>query len=217
ETDVANPISRLAAASLLFMYIQLLFFQLKTHADFFEDEQETPEEAAALVSLFSELLVGSIDGFATEMNVSKSFIGIILLPVVGNDVEHVTAVKAALNNKYTVLVPRLRKLHGFGAGANAGGGSYIGREAVGSAERNAASSCLRLHRRLDGYQSCVGDLVDREDFRPEKRFRACWQSLPDDGEVRGGRPDQAALTASGPAGDQVAVPHRVGDPVRDLH
>ncbi|KAE9260370.1 hypothetical protein PF008_g33126, partial [Phytophthora fragariae] len=31
------------------------------------------------------------------------------------------------------------------------------------------------------------------------------------------RPDQAALTASGPAGDQVAVPHRVGDPVRDLH
>ncbi|KAE8958938.1 hypothetical protein PR002_g30707 [Phytophthora rubi] len=104
------------------MYIQLLFFQLKTHADFFEDEQETPEEAAALVSLFSELLVGSIDGFATEMNVSKSFIGIILLPVVGNDVEHVTAVKAALNNKYTVLVPRLRKLHGFGAGANAGGG-----------------------------------------------------------------------------------------------
>ncbi|KAE9262566.1 hypothetical protein PF008_g32565, partial [Phytophthora fragariae] len=167
ETDVANPISRLAAASLLFMYIQLLFFQLKTHADFFEDEQETPEEAAALVSLFSELLVGSIDGFATEMNVSKSFIGIILLPVVGNDVEHVTAVKAALNNKYTVLVPRLRKLHGFGAGANAGGGSYIGREAVGSAERNAASSCLRLHRRLDGYQSCVGDLVDREDFRPE--------------------------------------------------
>ncbi|KAE9156329.1 hypothetical protein PF005_g33253, partial [Phytophthora fragariae] len=88
----------------------------------FEDEQETPEEAAALVSLFSELLVGSIDGFATEMNVSKSFIGIILLPVVGNDVEHVTAIKAALNNKYTVLVPRLRKLHGFGAGANAGGG-----------------------------------------------------------------------------------------------
>ncbi|KAE9268801.1 hypothetical protein PR003_g31322 [Phytophthora rubi] len=85
------------------MYIQLLFFQLKTHADFFEDEQETPEEAAALVSLFSELLVGSIDGFATEMNVSKSFIGIILLPVVGNDVEHVTAVKASLNNKYTVL------------------------------------------------------------------------------------------------------------------
>ncbi|KAE9358419.1 hypothetical protein PR003_g1284 [Phytophthora rubi] len=68
------------------MYIQLLFFQLKTHADFFEDEQETPEEAVALskrasaavlldatvlVSLFSELLVGSIDGFATEMNVSN--------------------------------------------------------------------------------------------------------------------------------------------------
>lgn len=96
------------------MYIQLLFFQLKTHADFFEDEQENPEEAVALskrasaavllgatllVSMFSEFLVGSIDGFATEMHLSKSFIGIILLPVVGNAVEHVTAVKVALNNK----------------------------------------------------------------------------------------------------------------------
>ncbi|KAI9895504.1 hypothetical protein PsorP6_019502 [Peronosclerospora sorghi] len=116
ELRVANTLtlSRIAAAFLLFMYIQLLFFQLKTHADFFENEQSDSEETVALskrasaavlfvstllVSLFSEFLVDSIDGFANEMSLSKSFIGIILLPVVGNAVEHVTAIKVALNNK----------------------------------------------------------------------------------------------------------------------
>ncbi|KAF4321330.1 hypothetical protein BBO99_00005043 [Phytophthora kernoviae] len=115
ETRVSNTLtlSRIAAAFLLFMYMQLLYFQLHTHADLFEDEQESEETVALskrasavvllvatlLVALFSEFLVDSIDGFANEMNLSKSFIGIILLPVVGNAVEHVTAVKVALNNK----------------------------------------------------------------------------------------------------------------------
>ncbi|CAH0489817.1 unnamed protein product [Peronospora farinosa] len=116
EIRVANTLilSRIAAAFLLFMYLQLLFFQLKTHADFFEDEHCESEEVVALsarasatvlltatllVAMFSEFLVDSIDGFAEQMHLSKSFIGIILLPVVGNAVEHVTAVKVALNNK----------------------------------------------------------------------------------------------------------------------
>ncbi|CAI5743259.1 unnamed protein product [Peronospora destructor] len=116
EIRVANTLilSRIAAAFLLFMYLQLLFFQLKTHADFFEDEHCESEEVVALskrasatvllaatllVAMFSEFLVDSIDGFADQMHLSKSFIGIILLPVVGNAVEHVTAVKVALNNK----------------------------------------------------------------------------------------------------------------------
>ncbi|CAI5736837.1 unnamed protein product [Hyaloperonospora brassicae] len=116
EIRVANTLtlSRIAAAFLLFMYLQLLFFQLKTHADYFEDEQDHADEVVALskrasatvllvatllVSMFSEFLVDSIDGFAAQMHLSKSFIGIILLPVVGNAVEHVTAVKVALNNK----------------------------------------------------------------------------------------------------------------------
>ncbi|RLN50094.1 hypothetical protein BBJ28_00008239, partial [Nothophytophthora sp. Chile5] len=115
ETRVDNTLtlSRISAAFLLFMYMQLLFFQLHTHADLFQDDQDADESvplskrasatvllvATLLVAMFSEFLVGSIDGFANEMNLSKSFIGIILLPVVGNAVEHVTAVKVALNNK----------------------------------------------------------------------------------------------------------------------
>ncbi|OQR81881.1 Ca2 :Cation Antiporter (CaCA) Family, partial [Thraustotheca clavata] len=51
-----------------------------------------------LVAVFSELLVGSIDGFTASANISKSFVGIILLPIVGNAVEHVTAVRVAYKN-----------------------------------------------------------------------------------------------------------------------
>jgi Ca2+:H+ antiporter len=109
-------VSRIAALFLLFMYAQLLFFQLYTHFEFFQGESGEGEDAESvglsmrasaivllsatlLVALFSELLVGSIDGFANELHLSKPFIGIILLPIVGNAVEHVTAVRVALNDK----------------------------------------------------------------------------------------------------------------------
>ena len=35
------------------------------------------------VSGHSELLVGSIDGFTAEANLSKTFVGLILLPIIG--------------------------------------------------------------------------------------------------------------------------------------
>ena len=104
--------SRIAAIFLFFMYIQLLWFQLKTHVHLFSDEDEAEEAemslamsalllflATLLVALFSEFLVSSIDGFAQQWSISKSFIGVIVLPIVGNAVEHVTAVKVALNGK----------------------------------------------------------------------------------------------------------------------
>lgn len=118
ETRVAKTllVSRIAALFLLFMYAQLLFFQLYTHLELFQGEPGEDDDAehvglsmrasalvllvsTLLVALFSELLVGSIDGFANELQLSKPFIGIILLPIVGNAVEHVTAVKVALNDK----------------------------------------------------------------------------------------------------------------------
>lgn len=113
--DQTLALSHIAAVFLLFMYAQNLFFQLHTHLELFQDDREDDEEetmelskrasavvllvATLLVAGFSEMLVSSIDGFAVELSVSKSFIGIILLPIVGNAVEHVTAVKVALNDK----------------------------------------------------------------------------------------------------------------------
>jgi calcium/proton exchanger (cax) len=107
----ALGISRIAAIFLILMYIQLLVFQLKTHADVFEDEEEEEAEmsfGAALVGLvgvttiiaqLSGYFVESIDGFCVESGISRTFVGLIILPIVGNAVEHLTAVTVAMKNK----------------------------------------------------------------------------------------------------------------------
>jgi Ca2+:H+ antiporter len=108
-------ISRVAAVFMLFMYAQLLIFQLKTHADLFKGDSGDDEEEVAklsmatacmgmlvvttLVTIFSEFLVTSIEGFTDASGISPSFVGLILLPIVGNAVEHVSAVTVAIKNK----------------------------------------------------------------------------------------------------------------------
>ena len=49
-------------------------------------------------------LVGSIDEFATQFSVPTAFIGLILLPIVGNAAEHVTAVWMALKGKMELTI-----------------------------------------------------------------------------------------------------------------
>jgi Ca2+:H+ antiporter len=112
-------ISRFAAVFLMFMYIQLLIFQLYTHASVFAGEGEESAELASLslmmsmmgllvvtllVTVFSEYLVKSIDGFTEASGISRTFVGIILLPIVGNAVEHVTAITVARKDKMDLAV-----------------------------------------------------------------------------------------------------------------
>ena len=106
-------ISRIAACFMLAMYVQLLFFQLYTHSYLVEDDEEDEEEpelsfktsligllvVTLMVTLFSDYLVSSIDGFTESSGISKTFVGLIILPVVGNAVEHITAVTVAMKNK----------------------------------------------------------------------------------------------------------------------
>lgn len=128
-------ISRTAAIFLMFMYIQLLIFQLKTHAYLFDDnaqfsrrdenddigisrtntddtddDEEEPSLTMATactglllttlgVTFFSDFLVESIDGYCEASGVSKTFVGLIVLPIVGNAVEHITAVTVAMKDK----------------------------------------------------------------------------------------------------------------------
>lgn len=52
-----------------------------------------------LTGVTAEWLVDSIDGLTTENNISEQFVALILLPLVGNAAEHVTAVVCATKNK----------------------------------------------------------------------------------------------------------------------
>ncbi|KAM5380246.1 hypothetical protein ACJZ2D_003528 [Fusarium nematophilum] len=112
-------LSRGTAIILLLLYVLYLVFQLRTHSNLFDAENqqngeaEEPEEATLgpipaaavlvvttiLVAICAEYLVGSIDDLVESAGISKAFIGLILIPIVGNAAEHVTAVVVAIRDK----------------------------------------------------------------------------------------------------------------------
>ncbi|KAJ1565051.1 hypothetical protein HK096_004839 [Nowakowskiella sp. JEL0078] len=115
---IVLDLSRVTAGVLLLVYILYLIFQLKTHAYLFEGE-EVEEEApkitfpvsiglllisTLLVSVNAEYLVGSIEGISEAWNLSETFVGLILLPIVGNAAEHVSAVSVAMKNKMDLVI-----------------------------------------------------------------------------------------------------------------
>lgn len=125
ENEDVLAISRLSACFMLFSYVLLLIFQLFTHKDSFEaetsvqnddsrGENDDDEEEATIpmwmalvglgmttgaVTIFSDFLVESIDEFCIVSGISRTFVGLIILPIVGNAVEHITAVSVAMKNK----------------------------------------------------------------------------------------------------------------------
>jgi Ca2+:H+ antiporter len=55
--------------------------------------------ATVLIAWLSEILVGAVEYTSQALGLSEFFIGIIVVPLVGNVAEHVVAVQAALKNK----------------------------------------------------------------------------------------------------------------------
>lgn len=60
--------------------------------------------ATAGVAYMSELLVGSVEHVVTQLGVSEFFLGVILIPIVGNVAEHLVAVKVAYQNQMDLSV-----------------------------------------------------------------------------------------------------------------
>ena len=54
---------------------------------------------AAFLALLSEILVGSIEPFIEQFGLSELFVGVILIPTIGNLAEHLVAVQLAFKNK----------------------------------------------------------------------------------------------------------------------
>ncbi|KAJ3186409.1 hypothetical protein HK101_009665 [Irineochytrium annulatum] len=55
--------------------------------------------ATVVIAVCAEYLVNSLEGLSEAWNISQTFIGLIILPIVGNAAEHVTAVSSAMRNK----------------------------------------------------------------------------------------------------------------------
>ena len=55
--------------------------------------------AAGLLAVLSEILVGSIDSFIDSFGLSAFFVGVVLVPTIGNLAEHLVAVQLAAKDK----------------------------------------------------------------------------------------------------------------------
>jgi Ca2+:H+ antiporter len=110
-------VSGVVAGVLILMYVAALVFTLVTHEHLFRtpQEDETPSwsrrEAvvvllvtSAVVALMSEFLVSSLEPALESLGLSELFVGLILIPVVGNAAEHSSAVMFALRNKVDVTL-----------------------------------------------------------------------------------------------------------------
>lgn len=60
--------------------------------------------STALVAVCAEFMVSSINGLVASGDVGEMFIGLIVLPIVGNAAEHVTAITVAMKNKMDLAI-----------------------------------------------------------------------------------------------------------------
>jgi Ca2+:H+ antiporter len=117
-------ISHGTAVILLIIYGLYLVYQLRTHKGYYSDvelqeeedqEPETPTLSlyfsvvflfiiAIVVSLCCEALIEALQDGYESWNLSETFLGLILLPVIGNAAEHASAVILSTKNKMTLSV-----------------------------------------------------------------------------------------------------------------
>ena len=115
--SAVHAINARLAVLLVLVYGLYLFFMLGTHREEFASEADTgldhegvPEwslprsvgtliGASALAAWMSELLVGAAEGTGEALGMSQTFIGMIIVAVVGGAAEILSAVAAARKNK----------------------------------------------------------------------------------------------------------------------
>ena len=105
------------ACLLIALYVLSLVFSLRTHKHLFRGSQSGEAQgehtgawslpvalavlaiATIFIAWLSEILVGSVEQAAEQIGMSKVFIGVIIVAIIGNAAEHSTAVLAAMRNR----------------------------------------------------------------------------------------------------------------------
>ncbi|HEY3290788.1 MAG TPA: calcium/proton exchanger [Anaerolineae bacterium] len=106
-----ESLSLLAAGVIIILYVLSVVFTLTArdtegmareaaHAPRFSAHAAVGLLVAAtiLIALVSEFLVGAVEPMVQQLGISELFVGIILVPIIGNVAEHVVAIEVALKN-----------------------------------------------------------------------------------------------------------------------
>jgi Ca2+:H+ antiporter len=117
ETATTFALLRLSvsiAVVLIVLYAAYLGFAILTHPGLFSGAREEEEEVASVsvaravavlvvatagVAWMSEIMVGAIEPVSHDLGLSKVFVGVFLVAIVGNVAEHSTAIRAAMKDR----------------------------------------------------------------------------------------------------------------------
>jgi Ca2+:H+ antiporter len=115
--DAVEYLSLGVAGVMILLYILALIFQLRNASDHtYEDDEYTVAEqeaphwsmprslvvlviATAAIVVMSEILVGTVEHVVLEIGITQFFLGIIIVPLIGNVAEHLVAVQVAAKNQ----------------------------------------------------------------------------------------------------------------------
>jgi Ca2+:H+ antiporter len=105
------------AVVLILAYVANLFYTLITHRDVFAGSEETGAAewsllkslavlagATAVVSLEAELVSGALEATAVSLGLTKFFLGVIALPIVGNAAEYFAAIYFARRDQMGLVM-----------------------------------------------------------------------------------------------------------------
>ncbi|WP_238883152.1 calcium/proton exchanger [Clostridium sp. YIM B02551] len=106
------------AVIMIIIYLFSLYFNFFTHKDLYVLNDEEQREAnwslkksifvliaaTVLIAIESEFLVSAVEPMTEALGLSTFFVGIILIPIIGNAAEHSTAVVMAIKNKMDVSI-----------------------------------------------------------------------------------------------------------------
>jgi Ca2+:H+ antiporter len=114
---ILEEVSIAVAILLMTSYLISLFFSMRTHKHLYIGGKHSDEDAehtrnwtttksiavlllaTLAIAFMSEMLVGVIEHVAEAAHLSEFFIGVILIPLIGNAAEHLTAVSVARKGK----------------------------------------------------------------------------------------------------------------------
>ncbi|MFN2289754.1 MAG: calcium/proton exchanger [Anaerolineae bacterium] len=115
--DAVEYLSLGVAGMMILLYVLAMIYQLRNSGarTYEDDEYRAAEEDAphwsvarsggvlfvstVAIVVMSELLVGSVEHVVVEIGITEFFLGIIIVPLIGNVAEHLVAVQVAIKNK----------------------------------------------------------------------------------------------------------------------